>query len=204
MRLILMSAMFAAMVFGQAAPVRLSETPTDQGVQTLTFPDGSNNLVYICKALSNQGSPGSSRNPSVTVTTVSNASPASFTATAHGFDYESVATTSPIIKITGATTGWAGLNGVWIATITSANAFTVAVDTSAFGTFTGQSITVTTLAPRINLLQWSIKKLVYDASNNLLFQGYAAIAGGAGATNLTAGSPGLDKACSLRANYGYQ
>lgn len=204
MRLILILAIFAAMVFGQAAPVRLSETPTDQGVQTLTYPDGSNNLVYICKALSNQGSPGSSRNPNVTVTTISNAGTAVVTATAHGFSFETVATANPIIKITGATAGWAGLNGVWIATITSANAFTIALDTSGFGTFTGQSITVTTLAPRINLPQWSIKKLVYDASNNLLFQGYAAIAGGAGSTNLTAGSPGLDKACSLRANYGYQ
>lgn len=204
MRLILMLAIVAATVFGQAAPVRLSEGATDQAVQTLTFPDGSNNTVYICKALSNQGSPGSSRNPPVAVTSISNAGTAIVTAASHGFDFESVATISPIIQITGATAGWTGINGVWKATVTASGTFTIAVDTSGFGTFVGQSITVTTLSPRINLPQWSIKKLVYDASNNLLAQMWPAVAGGAGSINLTAGNPGYAFACASRTTYGYQ
>src|SRR6185436_799832 len=133
-----------------------------------------------------------------------NANPVSFTST-HGFDYQSGATTTPVVKISGATGGWTGINGVWIATPTGSTTFTIPVNSTGFGTYTGQAPTFTTLAPSMTALIWSIEKFVYDGSNNMIWSGWGSNPGGAGATRLVAGQTEVGRlACASRANYSYQ
>lgn len=182
----------------QAAPVNQVATAPPLATQMVLVYTGSS-LTYQCITRSIQP-----QARSVTVSAGTNASPVVFTATAHGFDYQSLATTTPAIRITGATAGWAGINGVWVATPTSANAFSIAVDTSAFGTFVGQTITVTTYAPSLAAKIWSIMKLVYDASSNLIWTGWGSETGGAGSTNLPGGATSANLACSSRTSYSYQ
>lgn len=186
---------------GQA--VSLSQGPPYVGYQKILVYSGTN-LTYLCTARSNTTPGGVAAR--ITVTGATNASPVSFTATAHGLDYQSGATTTPVVLISGATSGWTGINGVWTATPTSANAFTIAVDTSAFGAFSGQSITVQTVAPRTTDTVWSIQKFVYDGSSNLIWTGWAASPLGAtGLVNdLIASTPSFSFACASRTTYSYQ
>lgn len=55
------------------------------------------------------------------------------------------------VTIAGATGTWASINGTWAAspftTSTGSPAFTIDIDSSAFGSFQGQTVTVTTAAP---------------------------------------------------------
>lgn len=185
-------------MFAQEPAVTISQSPSAQGYQTLIFPDGNNNTQYICYAKSR------SAETSVAVTAASNANPVSFTATAHGFDYRSVATTSPTIRISGATGNWAPVNGVWAATITGANTLTIAVDSSGFGSFAGQVLTVTTLAPRTNFAVWAVRKFAYDANQIMIWSGWASAPAGAGSTATTAGGTPQNKVCDSRASYSYQ
>lgn len=175
-------------------PVSISSLPSEPAMQTITFVSGT--TTYICYARSNQANTVIS---AVAVSSVSNANPGVVTATAHGFDTRS----TPTVRITGATGGWTGLNGVWTATITGANTFTVPVDTSGFGAFAGQVIAIATLAPRLNLNVWAIRKIEDDGAGNLWI-GWAGRTAGAAATNLTAAGYGFDKACSSRTTYSYQ
>jgi hypothetical protein len=57
---------------------------------------------------------------------------------------------------------------------TSANAFTLDVDTTTFGAFAGQTITVTTRAPLTTKAIWSIKTFIYDATGHLVLTAYRA------------------------------
>lgn len=184
--------------------VSVSPFPYLTADDSINYYDGSNNLIYSCVANSNTPGTNTSQPSVVTVSAISNASPASFTATAHGFgDFATHgATMTPTVKVAGLTGNWTPLNGVWKAIITTANAFTIAVDSTSFGAVTG-TVAVTTLAPRWNLPVWSIWGAVYT-SGNLLFSGWASAPGGAGATNLTAGSTGGNKTCSSRTTYSYQ
>lgn len=181
-------------------PVSLSQGPPYISYSAINY-YSSNLLIYRCVARSQQSQtpPGT-----VTVSAISNASPASFSATGHGFgDFASHgATMTPTIKVSGLTGNWSPLNGVWKATVTSANAFTVAVDSSGFGAVTG-TVVVTTLAPRWNQPIWAIQGFVYS-STDLVFSGWASVPGGAGATSLTGGSTGMNKTCSSRTSYSYQ
>lgn len=169
------------------------------GYQKLPYTSGGN-LIYLCVAKSNQG-----RISTITVSGASNANPVSFTATAHGMgDYANLgATVTPIVKITGGTGNWTAINGTWTATPTSANAFTIPVDSSAFGALTG-TLVVTTLSPIHTNPVWSIFKMTYDGSNNWTGQGWAQRPGGAGATSLNGGSTGTSFRCSERATLAYQ
>lgn len=146
--------------------VKLSQQPENVAYSEILHYTGTV-LDYICTAQALQ-------NPSqITVTTISNASPAAVTATAHGIYYSAAGVVAkPVIFISGATGGWTGLNGTWVATPTSANAFTIPVDTSAFGTFSGQSIVVTTRAPLTTKAIWTVQAFVSDASNNPVFIAY--------------------------------
>lgn len=156
------------------------------------------NLIYECVAASAQA-------PStVTVTAATNTNPVVFTATAHGFDFQTAATTTPAIFISGATGSWTGINGLWIATPTSANAFSIPVDSTAFGSFSGQNITVTTLAPRTNQKIWAIQALKYNASNVVIWKGWAVDTSGTTLAQLQGGSPAFKFACASETTYAYQ
>jgi hypothetical protein len=126
-------------------PVSVSDGPPITPYTQRYSYDASGNLEYIGWAQSRQ--PEST----VTVSSVSAANPAAFTATAHG-----LASNQPV-TITGATGDWAALNGTHIVTVSDANTFTVAVNSSAFsGSFNG---VVKTTAPRSNRPCWSLQKL---------------------------------------------
>lgn len=185
----------------EGATVNQTVGPPNSGWQTVFFYDGSSNLEYICYARSSQPE------RTITVSTASNANPVSFTATAHGlgaYGTHSAASLAPLVKITGGTGNWAAVNGTWKATVTSADAFTIAVDSTSFGAYGSQALTVTTRSPRTTDAVWSIKRFFYDGSNNLIGVGWAAAAGGASATTASGGGSGTDKQCSARANYAYQ
>lgn len=181
----------------EGSPVNPTAGPPATPYQKIFAYTGTN-LEYICVARSNQQSVST-----ITVSAASNANPVSFTATAHGFDYQSAATTTPVVTITGATGNWTPINGTWKATPTSANAFTIAVNSTTFGALTG-TLVVTTRAAKTTDARWAIQRFVYDGSNNLIWSGWAANPAGAGSTNTSAGSTGFDFACASRTTYSYQ
>jgi hypothetical protein len=192
----------SAVLHGQASegtPVNQTAGAPPKPIEAIYDYSGGSNLVYVGIALSDQIA-----SSQVTVSGASNGSPVAFTATAHGFDYQSALTTTPSICISGATGGWTGINGCWVATPTSANAFTIAVDSTTFGAFTGQTITVTTRAPRTTAPVWAIKKYVYDGSSRAIWAGWASNPGGAGATALVPSSTAMNLIWANRATYGYQ
>ena len=174
----------------EGQPVNQSFGPPPAAYQSIYYYSGTN-LTFVCTA------PSRVAETTITVSGASNANPVSFTATAHGFEYQSAAYALPAIKITGGTGNWTVINGVWVATPTSANAFTIPVNSTSLGALTG-TLVVTTLAPRINQPVWSLRRALSDGSNNFVFSGWGTKVGGAGATNLVAGSPAMNKRCDER------
>lgn len=170
--------------------------PPPFATQVLSDYSGTD-LVYTGYAMSNSGE------STVTVSAASNANPVSFTATAHGFNFVGAAATMlPVVRITGATGNWTPINGVWVATPTSANAFTIAVDSSGFGALTG-TLVVTTLAPRTSQPVWSISKNVYTAGGVLVWTGWAALPAGVNCRDLVSGSIAMAFIWNNRATYSY-
>lgn len=133
------------------SPVTQSiEPPREAWTDVQDFAGGSS-AVYVGKAKGLQPS------YTYTVTSVSTASSAVVTITAHGLQDDNA------VVIAGATGDWAACNGTQKITRTGADTFTIAVNSSAFsGTFNG---TVTTTAPRTSAAVWSIQKLYYSSSN---------------------------------------
>jgi hypothetical protein len=182
---------------GQAVNQSAGSPPT--AIQTLAY-NNAGLIQYICKAASR------SKLTTIVVSSPTAASSLSFTATAHNLgDYTNLPNLiiSPIVMVSGFTGAWSPANGVWAATITSANAFTIPVNSSGFGAVAGTP-TVTTYCPRLNNLVWAIQQLFYDGSNNFIGSAWAGSAGGAGSTNLTTSSTGGSFACSSRATLAYQ
>lgn len=174
--------------------------------EKLIYSDGSGNVTYMCVAKSSVGNSNGSTIPTtVTVTAASNANPVSFTATAHNIgDYGNLgATVTPIVKITGGTGNWSVINGTWTATPTSANAFTIPVDSTSLGALTG-TLVVTTMGPRHNNPVWSIFHQTVDGSSNTTSIGWAQRPGGAGVLDLKGGVTGYSFKCSERATLAYQ
>lgn len=152
-----------------------TEGPPLRSYQTIYGYSGSN-LVHVCKAHSVVSSRS---NNVVSISAASNANPVSFTSTAHGFDTNS----RPVIIISGGTGDWAAVNGTWTATPTSANAFTIPVNSTSFGAVAG-TLVFTTQAPRTGQPEWAVKLFRYDGSNNLVWTGWLS------------GSTGLAARCS--------
>lgn len=198
---------FARLVLGVAllAGTAVAQTPTP--LTTVYFYSGSN-LIYSCTALAVQprslpGFSGSTTNSGViTVSAASNANPVSFTATAHGLDFPSAATIAPVITISGGTGNWTPINGSFVATITSANAFTIAVDSTSFGALTG-TLLVTTAAPKDTEAVWLVKNYVYSGAN-LIFSGTGYAPAGAGTTSRVGPSNAMNQICANRATLAYQ
>lgn len=178
----------------------------DSPVQTLSGGDptigyqniyvfSAGNLTYRCKAASRQDA-----QTLPTISAATNANPTVLTITAHKLDYQSLLTSSPVITITGGTGAWAAINSTFVATPTGANTVSIPVDATGFGALAGTFV-VTTSAPRTTLKKWSIIRYAYDASNNLIWSGWA--------TDPTVaptpgGGPAFRFACDSRTTYGYQ
>ena len=167
---------FCACIFAQEGS-QTNETagPPLRSYQKIYGYSGSN-LVYICMAPSVVSDRSRT---SVSITAASNAGSVSFTSTGHGFDTNS----RPKVTISGGTGNWAAVNGTFTATVTSANAFTIPVDSTAFGALTG-TLVFTTTAPRTGQPEWSVKLYRYDGSSNLVWEGWLS------------GSTGLAARCS--------
>lgn len=196
--------LIACAAFAQQA-VRISPAPPDTSYSIINY-YSSTNLTYICKAPGNINPVLSSQ--VITTTAASNANPVSFTATAHGLgDYATYgaagAMPTPVVIISGATGNWTPINGVWLATVTSADAFTIPVNSTTFGALTG-TLVVSTTSPRWNKAVWSIQKYVYDASNNLAGIYGAVNPGGAGSTTPVGASTAFAFTCSTRTSLAYQ
>lgn len=147
--------------------VLVAQTPAlDPAVQKVYGNDGTN-ITYICESPSFEST---GRRPAqfLTISGITKANPAVATSTGHGFD----ANSRPSITITGATgTGWTAINTTWVATIASANTFSIATDSTGFGTL-GGTVKFNTTAPRTTFAEWSIMKYVYDGSNIIIWSGY--------------------------------
>jgi len=199
MKRLLLALIVAASAWAQTA------TP----LEIINYYSGTN-LIYSCTALAVQprslpGFTGSTTNAGIiTVSAASNANPVSFTATAHGLDFPSAATIAPVITISGGTGSWAAVNGSWVATITSANAFTIPVDSTAFGALAG-TLVVTTTAPKSTEAVWLVKNYVYTAATaNLIFSGTGFAPPGAGISARVGPSNAMNQICANRASLAYQ
>lgn len=186
----------AGLIASQAISTAQSAT------QSILYYSGSD-LQYKCEAKSTQP-----KAATVTVSAASNANPVSFTATTHSLFYTSTATALPVVNITGGTGNWTVINGNWVATPTSANAFTIPVDSTSLGALTG-TLVVTTLSPRLTDAVWKVELFAYDGSHNLLFHGIAVAAAGAGAAPVVGpgnvGPPDqFNQICANRASLAYQ
>lgn len=162
--------------FGQdGTSVNLSQGPPYVGYQRLLFYSGSN-VQYICY------SKNVTVSTTITVTAATAAGPGVFTSVGHGFD----AGSAPRVTTSGGTGNWAAANGIWILSRVDADTFTLRDPTSGtqlvttgFGALTG-TIRVNTTAPRSTHNIWSIQKLEYDGSNNVIGTFWAV--GGTGGT----------------------
>lgn len=76
----------------------------------------------------------------VSVTTATAAGLAVITA-AHPFQYSAASSTTASVDIKGGAGCWAAMNGRWVGVVASSTTFQVPVDTSACGSFSGQTIT---------------------------------------------------------------
>ena len=190
-----LTALLLVCPFVSAQEVIVSQRPEAQAYTTVLHYT-ANVLDYTCTARSLQ------KQSQITVSTVSNANPGSFTATAHGIYYSaSGVTAKAVVFISGATGGWTGINGTFVATPTSANAFTIPVDTSSFGSFSGQSITVTTRAPLVTQAIWSVKSLVSDASGNPVLIAYRSDSSTSSLGTLGSGSTSMSATCTAPGSY---
>lgn len=131
--------------------VNVTQGPPEQAWVSVNDYGTGSSILYAGLAKSTQ------QPVNLTVTSVSKASTAVVTVTAHGID------TDNIVTVSNGTGSWTGINGAQIITKIDANSFSIAVDTSLYsGTFAG---TISTLAARTSAAQWAIQKFYYSGSN---------------------------------------
>lgn len=181
-------------VLSQTVPVTISPAPPPIAYTTINHFTGSN-LDYSCKANATQ-------NPStITVSAISNAAPASATATAHGFYFATSVTQKIVVFISGLSGNWAPLNGFKIMVPTSANAMNILntdgtnFDSSTFGAVTGTGV-FTTRAPRATDKVWSVATYVYDASGNQTLTLWPVPTSGTTLQDLRGGQTAFVSACA--------
>lgn len=177
--------------------VNVSQGPPWTGYTNILTYSGTN-LTYVCIAASTQSA------QVFTVSAASNASSVSFTYPSGTFDYQSGVTTNPTISITGATAGWAGINGIFTLTPTSATTGTIAVNSTGFGTYSGQTPVFRTRAPLGTAKYWAVQALKYDGSNNLIWTGWASDGTGSNPSGLAGGTPSFRFKCSDKSTLSFE
>lgn len=161
MRIAILLALSVLGAFAQGPEITISQGPAPNPFQ-LVYGYTGTNLVYVCYAKSVLPT-----SFSVAISAGTNANPVVFTSTGHGFNSNS----RPKVTVSGGTGNWTAVNGTFTATITSANAFSIPVDSTAFGAVTG-TLVYTTTAPRTNQSVWAVKEFSYDGSNNIIWAGW--------------------------------
>jgi len=175
-----------------------NSAPNVAYTQILAYDTGV--LTYICKALSTQPVVST-----ITVSTISNANPGVATATSHGFYYASGATQKILVFISGATSGWSTLNGFKILTPTSTGAFSIQTtagvnfNTSGFGSFSGQTIVVSTRAPKLTSAVWSIQDFQSESGNPTIIDNPVKVPTGTTIQSLSGGISSYSFPCSAPA-----
>jgi hypothetical protein len=166
--------LLCASVHGQNCQA-LSPPNATACTQLFTY-DGSNNLLYACKARSIQ--PYNSR---LSISAASNANPVVFTSTGHGFSTLQL----PLVTISGGTGNWTAVNGTFTATVIDANTFSIAVNSTSFGALAG-TVVFDTTAPRTTQSIWSVVKFTYTGTN---MTGAFYIGGSPAERNTCSGAP---------------
>lgn len=168
MKTILAALLFAASLFGQGGQL-VTVGDAEGPAYSYHFGYSGTSLLYVCKALSFV-STGTRTATFVSISAVSKAAAAVVTSTGHGFQVPGTAGggSRPKVAISGATgTGWPAINSTWTATVIDANTFSIPIDSSGFGTLAG-TVVFNTTAPRLTVAEWSVKKLIYDATPLLI------------------------------------
>ena len=172
--------------YSQVAPEYTpSVAPPNTPITILSYRDGSNNVQYICKALSNQPDFAWTRS-AATLTSIVDSSNTSTvtTSTAHGLSVGNRVT------ISGATVD-PDLNGSYvIQSVPNSTTFTITTANVTDGTYNESTLTVDTTAPRSNASVWSIQQNYYTTTY------LDRIAWAEGTTSFT-------KACDSKATYAY-
>ncbi len=141
-----------------------TEGPANTAYQYVSVVSGTN-IVAMCYAKSTD--PLRVANV-ISISAGSNASPVVLTSVGHGFSVYAL----PKVTIAGATGGWAGINGTWTATPLDADTFTIPVNSSAFPVGILGTVTFTTTAPRTNVKEWGVERLIYNGSNVFVWRGW--------------------------------
>lgn len=146
--------------------VNIYTGPPQTPLQSILFYSGSN-LTYVCYAKS------LSSRTTLTIASSTNANPAVLTSTGHGF-FTTSASARPQVSISGGTGNWTVINTDWLLTSVDADTFTLAnpttgtnLDSTSLGALAG-TVVLETTAPRTTQKYWSIRRLLYDGSNNLV------------------------------------
>jgi hypothetical protein len=154
------------------SPVRISDDPPPSPV-SFTYVYSSGQVIAICSSPSTIpfGASNWRATVQVPITSISNANPAIVTSAFHGLDASlavngTPAVARPSITITGATASWMQINQTFVATVLTADTFSIPVDTSALGAFSQTGISFTTTGPRAGQPEWAVQKIFYDASGN--------------------------------------
>lgn len=183
-RILVILALFALAAFGQGAAVNQVSGPPPGPIQGLYYYDGSSNLQYICYS-PEVAAPTTQKRVDSTLTSIGVATNVGTvtTASAHGLYI------GARVTITGATVQ-TGLNATYVVkTTASATTYTIATVGVADGTYTESTLVVTTTFPLATSPKWAIMVLVYNGSNLLTSNGWAAQ------------STGYSLACTNRTNY---
>ena len=155
----------AALALGQdGTPVTPSVGPPPTPFQLVYGYTGSN-LTSICYAPSTDAA-GTGRfvRQVVAIASATNANPVVFTVTAgHGMNLS----TLPSITISGATSGWTGVNGTFVATPLSTTTFSIPVNSTTFGALSG-TLVFHTSAPLLNQYVWAVQQYAYNVSNAVI------------------------------------
>ncbi len=192
MRLLLL--LTPALVWAQSNVIISSLPPQDAVTTIIHYTAGV--ADYTCKALSSQST------STIAVTTVSNANPGIMTATAHGLYFATGVTQVALVFISGATGGWATLNGFHLVTPTSANALSINVDTSGFGAWGAQSIVMSTRVPKATASVWSVSPIVSDAGGNPTIIAWTVPVPSSGTlSNLVGGQTSMKFPCAAPSSY---
>lgn len=159
MKLLTILVLCAASLCAQGNPVNQTQAPPPDAWTQLLFYDGSNNLIYSCKAKSIQPSFSWTR----TATTLTDITVAAnvgtvTTSTAHGL------AVGNLVTVTGATID-TDLNGTYyIQTVGSTTTFTITTANVGNATYNESTLTVSTTAPRSSAPQWDIFKFIITGS----------------------------------------
>lgn len=185
MRTLILFILSIAGLYAQTSPeYTKSIAPPTTPYTYLMFRDGSNNIEYICRALSNQQN-FTWTISAATLTSITDATNVATvtTSTNHGL------AVGNSVSVYGSTT--AALNGGYIITaVPTPTTFRFSTTGVADGTYNNAALGVATTSPRSNANIWSIQKFYYTTTYMDRY-GWAESA------------TAVNKSCDNRANYAY-